>query len=542
MAIDFKSIKIAVKQNLPRLSWQHYIAALIVLSILLSVYFSSLRAVWQVGDNVLQGVWQDPYIYQVISFSLTQASLSALLSLIIGLLFARAFFYQSFKGKSVLLRLFSLTFVLPSLVAIFGILGVYGASGWLGGLSKQFAFSWTPSIYGLTGILIAHLFFNIPLATRLFLQAYQSIPYQQHQLAAQINLRGWQFIRWIELPYLKQQILPVFIMIFMLCFTSFAIVLVLGGGPKYTTLEVAIYQAIIFDFDLPKAVQFALLQFVFCILLFLLSSWFSPTAETQLSQRSYWVAHQSKWVQYWQITLIFITSLFLLLPLMNIVISAVSSEAILTAWKQVALWKAVTYSMSIAPLSALASVVMAISLLLASRRLYWLGFQRFSDGMIHFSLAILAIPMLLLAMGLFLWLREWDFTRIHLFILLIFCNSVMALPFVIRILASPMKYNLSHYEKLCQSLGITGWQRFKLIEWHSLSAPMKYAFALACCLSLGDFTAIALFGNQDFSSLPYLLYQQLGSYRGDESAVTALILLLSCLGLFYWLEKHKHNE
>ncbi len=60
----------------------------------------------------------------------------------------------------------------------------------------------------------------------------------------------------------------------MLYFTSFAIVLTLGGGPKYTTLEVAIYQAILFEFDVPKAGLFALLQFVFCFLLFTLSSFF----------------------------------------------------------------------------------------------------------------------------------------------------------------------------------------------------------------------------------------------------------------------------
>ena len=98
---------------------------------------------------------------------------------------------------------------------------------------------------------------------------------------------------------------------------------------------------------------------------------------------------------------------------------------------------------------------------------------------------------------------------------------------------------MQYYEKLCQSLGIQGWSRFRLIEWHNLAKPMQYAFALACALSLGDFTAIALFGNQDFSSLPYLLYQQLGSYRSDEAAVTAFVLMLVCLGLFFMVEKQR---
>lgn len=99
----------------------------------------------------------------------------------------------------------------------------------------------------------------------MFLQTFQTIPTQQRQLASQLNLRGWQFIRLIEFPYLRQQLLPVFGLIFMLCFTSFSIVLTLGGGPKYTTLEVAIYQAVLFEFDLAKSALFALLQVIFVV-------------------------------------------------------------------------------------------------------------------------------------------------------------------------------------------------------------------------------------------------------------------------------------
>src|SRR3546814_6948604 len=50
----------------------------------------------------------------------------------------------------------------------------------------------------------------------------------------------------------------------MLCFTSFAVVLTLGGGPKATTLEVAVYQALRFDFDLGRAVTLALVQLLLC--------------------------------------------------------------------------------------------------------------------------------------------------------------------------------------------------------------------------------------------------------------------------------------
>ena len=143
-----------------------------------------------------------------------------------------AFFYLDFKGKSLILRIFSLTFVLPALLAIFGLIGIYGTAGWLTQLLQTLDISWKPSIYGLSGILIAHLFFNIPLAARMSLQALQSVPTEQHQLAAQLNIKGFTFFRLIEWPYLKSQIVSAFVLIFMLCFTSFTIVLALGGGPQ----------------------------------------------------------------------------------------------------------------------------------------------------------------------------------------------------------------------------------------------------------------------------------------------------------------------
>jgi thiamine transport system permease protein len=55
--------------------------------------------------------------------------------------------------------------------------------------------------------------------------------------------------------------------IFMLCFTSFPVVLLLGGGPAATTMEVAIFQSVRFDFDLERAAVLALLQIGICGLL-----------------------------------------------------------------------------------------------------------------------------------------------------------------------------------------------------------------------------------------------------------------------------------
>jgi len=516
------------------------ICVILLISLL---YAFSMRAVLAQGTEFQwQQFFSDSYLHHVIAFSFGQALLSALLSLFFGVLLARAFYYVEFVGKAFLLKIMSLTFVLPVLVAIFGLIGIYGASGWVAQILHFFDLTWTGSIYGLSGILIAHLFFNIPLATKLFLQSLESIPYEQHQLAAQLNIRGWRFVRLVEWYAVRRQILPTFSLIFMLCFTSFTVVLTLGGGPQYTTLETAIYQAILFEFDLPKAAIFALLQFVFCLLLFTFSSLFSTASQTTLSSPYRWLSPSKSAVKIFHVFLLGVFVCFMLSPLLNILFSALTSGKWLTAWHNPQLWKALTYSLTIAPASALLALLMAVTLLLLSRRLQWLYYVKTAQFILNAGMVILAIPILVLAMGLFLLLRDVDFSNAHLFAIVVACNALSAMPFVLRILTEPFNNNMLYYERLCNSLGIVGWQRFRLIEWHALRTPINYAFALAFALSLGDFTAIALFGNQEFTSLPHLLYQQLGSYRHQEAAVTAGILLLLCGAIFALIEHQKEQH
>ena len=152
------------------------------------------------------------------------------------------------------------------------------ARGWLATLCGWLGVEYGFSPYGLQGILLAHLFFNLPLATRLLLQALENIPVEQRQLAAQLGMNGWQQFRFVEWPALRRQILPSGALIFMLCFASFATVLSLGGGPQATTIELAIYRALSYDYDLGRAAMLALIQLSCCLGLVLISQRLSRAA------------------------------------------------------------------------------------------------------------------------------------------------------------------------------------------------------------------------------------------------------------------------
>lgn len=142
----------------------------------------------------------------------------------------------------------------------------------------------------------------------------------------------------------------------------------------------------------------------------------------------------------------------------------------------------------------------------------------------------------MLSTGLFLLLRQYTDAFAMAFWVVVTVNALMALPYVIKTLSQPMLHVAQQFNPLCASLGMTGLSRLRLLEWRALRKPLAQAFAIGFVLSLGDLSAIALFGSQDFKTLPLYLFELLGSYQMDAAAVAALILLLLSLGLFTLVE------
>jgi len=111
-----------------------------------------------------------------------------------------------------------------------------------------------------------------------------------------------------------------------------------------------------------------------------------------------------------------------------------------------------------------------------------------------------------------------------------------------KVLENPLRDVAARYHPLCLSLDIRGWNRLRLIALRALHRPLAQALAFACVLSIGDFGVVALFGYAHFRPLPFYLYQQIGSYRSSDGAVTALVLLLLCFLLFTLIEKLPGNH
>jgi len=454
----------------------------------------------------LQGI--DPYIVRVLSFTLLQAGLSTLLSVALGLPLARALARQAaFPGRALVLRLLNLPLALPSIVVIIGIIEVYGAKGWLGGVFD---------VYGLQGILLAHVFFNLPLAARLILSDLERIPPESFKLGAQLGFGARDYWRHVEWPHVRSGLPGVALLIFLLCAASFAIVLTLGGGPRSSTLEVAIYQSLRADFDPQRASVLALVQLLLCATLALIAQrWGGLSAGwpmLRLSARRYDGADRPSRLADGGMILL---SLALLLPPLVALAAAGLSRIDVSPL----LLRAMVTSFTLGAASAALAFLLVWPLaVLAVRSGPWRKVT---------SLAVLTswiVPPAALATGWFMSLIAWSGVPGVAAFLVIAMNALMSLPFVARALLPALAQSAAAHDRLCLSLGLSGWNRFRLVELPVMKRAIGLSLVMALILSLGDLTAISLFGTQDVVTLPALIYRQMGSYRFDEAIGTALVL------------------
>lgn len=505
----------------------YWVLAILALAVLAPLFSLLSQSGLSSGDSAGVEFWQSYYLRRVLVFSLWQALLSAGVSILLALLVARALAHHgAFPFRELLLKLFGLPLVVPSIVAVMGIVSIYGSNGWIP-LGR--------SLYGLNGILLAHVFFNMPLAVRLLLPVWQSIPGHHWQMSEQLGLNRWQQWRHLEWQVLRESLPGITLLIFMLCLTSFAVVLTLGGGPKSTTLEVAIYQSLRFDFDPPQAVTLALLQLSLCLLVAWGSSLFHKLPDVEISLLDTQMT-TGKAGRHMNTFIITIAAIFVAMPLIAMLIDALNGP-IIKVLSNPGLWLSASLTLLIGICASTLSVLSGWLLLSTSTDYAILG-QGTKASMIEMLGSIVyVVPPLVLGTGLFVLMAphlnvfEWAIPVV------ILINAMMGLPFVIRTLGPAMRQSKMRYQHLCQSLALTRWQRFKTVDWHLLRKPVGLSSALVSAMAMGDLGVIALFGTPEITTLPLMLYHQLSSYLIPDAAVTAVFLLSFCLLIFWGLEK-----
>lgn len=468
-----------------------------------------------------------PAEWAAIRFTLIQSALSALISVACAIPLARALARRRFLGRGFLITLLGAPFILPVIVAVLGLLTVFGRSGWVNVALEAVGLP-TLSIYGLHGVVLAHVFFNLPLATRLLLQGWQSIPAERFRLAAQLNLPPKMVQRTLELPLLLQIVPGAAALVFVICLTSFAVALTLGGGPRATTIELAIYQAFRFDFDLSRAALLSFVQLFLAGGAALIALWIIPdiamSAGLDREVRRWDARGGFQCIQ--DTTVIALGSAFLLLPLFAIVLAGLYG----LPQMPIGVWKTAGNSLGVAMLSI--AVLLTIALPMAG----WICTRR-AGGAEAIGLIGLSASPLMIGTGWFILINPIaDPVPLALPVTALI-NALMALPFALRILVPPMRDVLKTFDRLSRALGLRGWTAWRWLVIPRLRAQIGFTAGLTGALSVGDLGVIALFADPDRATLPLQMYRLMGAYRTEAAAGAALVLLAMALGLFWLCDK-----
>jgi len=492
------------------------LVAVLILGALLAV---ALRAQGRVSLDT-----QD---WAALRFTVLQAVLSAVLSVGLAVPVARALARRSFPGRGGLVTLLGAPFLLPVIVAILGLLAVFGRSGWVNDLLAVFGLA-PVQIYGLHGVVLAHVFFNLPLATRLILQGWQSIPAERFRLAAQLGCGAGDVLRLLELPMLARVIPATLAVVFAICLTSFAVALTLGGGPRATTLELAIYQAFRFDFDLTRAAALSCLQIVLAGSAVLVALRWAPPEGFGAGMdraRLRWDS-QGRWLRAQDGGVIFLAGMFLLVPLMAIVFAGAPGLVSLPN----SVWRAALVSLGVAAFSCAVLMALAVpmAIAIAAGRHKWVDLA----GL----LGLTASP-LVIGTGLFIVINPVTDPFALALPVTGLVNAVMALPFALRILVPGMRDVVSDHGRLGQSLGMAGWPFLWLVVLPRIRPQIGFAAGLGAALSMGDLGVIALFADPERATLPLQVYRLMGAYRMEAAAGASLLLLILTLGLFWVLDR-----
>lgn len=487
------------------------------------------------ASSILTAMFE-PYILRILRFTLLQALLSTVLSVVLAIPVAQALARQRhFPGRTWIIRLMAVPMGLPVLIGALGLIRIWGRQGILNSLLLELGMAEPISIYGLSGILLAHVFFNMPLACRLMLAALERVPAEYWLMASGLGMRPGSIFRFIEWPVLRSVIPGIAGLIFMLCATSFTLVLTLGGGPAATTVEVAIYQSLRFDFDPGRAVALSLLQIVLtAVILGGLSLLPAPQDEGMTAGKA--VRRPDGQLPAARLadgSVVMLAALFLGLPLMSVVVAGLRSDLMKLLSERI-FWQSAATSLAISISAAVLALLVSMTLVSARRAVLLRG-SAASGARAFFAAAggasslVLLVPPIVLATGWFLALTNFGDVSVFAPLLIVAINALMSLPFVMRVLEPAFIVHKRRTQKLAASLGVTGWARLRLVDMPALFKPMLTAFSFAMALSLGDLGAVALFGSDSFVTLPWLVYSRMGSYRTNDADGLALILGLVCL-------------
>jgi len=510
------------------------------------------------GSEMLEIV-KSPYYRGILAFSLEQAALSTFFSILLGLPGAYFLGRHHFPGKKLLKSISTVPFVLPSILAVLGFILVFGNSGLINSFRDSISGGNKPPwkiLYSLKAIILAHVFYNFPLTLRIVGDAWASLPQSQYSAARSLGAGPIKAFLTVDLPRIIPAIMTAAVITFLYCFLSFAIILVLGGGPQFATLEVEVYRLIKFQLDFSKGSGLALIESIIALGLLAVYSSIDTILRKRTADDVYTVKlREPGEITGWKLipALIYlIPALFLIsAPLISIAFYSFLSRATRSANLQFSLyhWKTLFGNGGIGasvPLLAvlrtftLGAVVAGITTITAALGGWYTsrrggGFVKLFESMLFLPMGISSV---ILGLGYLMITNRIPGGRVVRLAALTAAHSIIALPFAYRIISGRLKQISRRMPQAAQALGASPLKTFITIELPLARGALITAGIFTLALSAGELNATIILAPADFTTITLAIYRMIGSYNISGACALGTVLMILSIISFITIDKY----
>jgi thiamine transport system permease protein len=514
------------------------------------------------------GYW--PRLLSVLGFTFFQALISSLFTLLLGLPLAFLFARFDFPAKALFRTLTAIPFMLPTVVVAAGFNALLGPRGWLNlGLMGALGLETPPIAFigTIWAIFAAHVFYNATIVIRLVGDAWIRLDTRLSDAARSLGASPARTFWQVTLPLLRPAIFASSLLVFLFDFSSYGVILLLGG-PRFATLEVEIYIQALQLLNLQAAALLSLIQLLCTLGLSTLYSRYilhaaSPIKSVERISRPARTLPEKAFVAALAVFCIGFFALPLLaLPMRSL--TRIEADRARSAEIRPALTTdyynelfinrrgslfyvppvdAAINSLSYASLTVVLSLLLGFPAALALTRPGPL--EKWLDPFLMLPLGASAVT---LGLGYIITFNKPIplLTTFHLPLstaslltsplLIPLAHTTIALPFVIRNLQAALVTIPQRYREAAAVLGASPFHVWRTVDLPIISRAVISAGAFAFTVSLGEFGAASLLARPEYPTLPTAIYRflsQPGGMNYGQAMAMATILMLTCgLGIF----------
>lgn len=518
---------------------------------LLSILDVSLRPAGVLDLSAFVRLLTSDYYSGTLLFTVYQAALSTAFTLLLATPCAFVFARYQFRGKTLLLSLATLPFVLPTVVVALAFATLLGKNGLLNDVMKTlFSLEYAPIQLErtLAMIIIAHVFYNFAVALRIIASYWSSVGVNVEEAARCLGADELALWRDIRLPLLRPALLSAGALVFIFTFTSFGVILILGGI-RFATLEVQIYYQAVNMFNLPLAAALSLVQILSMLAMMVV---YTATQKklhlTPVSSKAAAKRARTLLERLGLSLCVALIAILLFAPLVALILRSalVAGQLDLTNYASLA-QKSRGSLLFVAPIEsvfnslryALMAMTMALILgLIASYMIKRRGrLSRVMDPLFMLPLATSAVT---LGFGFIIALDEPPLNLRASWLIIPISHTLIALPFVIRSVLPSLRSIPPTLREAAQTLGANPIDALLTIDLPLLGRGIAVGATFAFTVSMGEFGASLFVAQRESVTIPVVIYRLLGdpgmaSYR--QALAMSVLLMLVCAAGFLIIER-----